>query len=141
MEIELDHILIPVPDRVAAARLLGSLLAVPWSESGVGPFSPVYLNAGLTLDFDQADSTYPVQHYCFRVGEDDFDAIVARIRAAGIACRSNAHGPADGCIGSHGGGRLVYWNEPGGHCWELLTLSYARQPLPSEQRRARSGAA
>jgi hypothetical protein len=22
----------------------------------------------------------------------------------------------------------VYWNEPDGHMWELLTVSYARQP-------------
>jgi len=26
----------------------------------------------------------------------------------------------------HGGG-IVYWNEPDGHQWEMLTVSYARQ--------------
>lgn len=25
------------------------------------------------------------------------------------------------------GGRGVYWNEPEGHQWEMLTVSYARQ--------------
>ena len=25
------------------------------------------------------------------------------------------------------GGRGVYWNEPDGHQWEMLTVSYARQ--------------
>jgi hypothetical protein len=28
------------------------------------------------------------------------------------------------------GGRIVYWNEPDGHVWEVLTVSYARQPRP-----------
>jgi hypothetical protein len=26
------------------------------------------------------------------------------------------------------GGRIVYWNQPDGHVWEALTVSYARQP-------------
>ena len=26
------------------------------------------------------------------------------------------------------GGRIVYWNEPDGHQWEMLTASYARVP-------------
>jgi hypothetical protein len=25
------------------------------------------------------------------------------------------------------GGRIVYWNEPDGHQWEMLTVSYARR--------------
>jgi hypothetical protein len=64
MPAELDHLLVPVRDRRAAARLLAEILDVPWAESGVGPFSPVYVNDGLTLDFDEAQSVYPAQHYC-----------------------------------------------------------------------------
>jgi hypothetical protein len=25
------------------------------------------------------------------------------------------------------GGRLVYWDQPDGHVWEILTVSYARR--------------
>ena len=128
LSIELDHILVPVRDRVASARLLASLLGVPWAETGVGPFSPVYVNDGLTLDFDQADSAYPIQHYCFRVSEKEFEAILGRIRAAGIKYRSTVHGPVDMKVDTQHGGRIVYWNEPDVHQWELLTVSYARQP-------------
>jgi len=129
MAIELDHLLVPVPDRVASARLLASLLAVPWSEQGaVGPFSPVYVNHALTIDFDQAEGPYPVQHYCFRVDEPTFDAVLARLRSAGIGFRGLPHGPFDQTVNTAHGGRIVYWSEPGGHLWELLTLSYARQP-------------
>ena len=29
------------------------------------------------------------------------------------------------------GGRIVYWNVPDGHQWEILTVSYARRPAPA----------
>lgn len=129
MSIQLDHMIVPVHGRKAAAKLLGYLLDVPWSESGaVGPFSPVYVNDGLTLDFDEAEGSFPVQHYCFRVSEQKFDAILDRIRASGIEYGSSPHGPADMKINTQHGGRIVYWNQPEGHVWEILTVSYARQP-------------
>ena len=128
MTIELDHLLVPSRDRFAAARQLAGLLGVPWSETGIGPFCPVFVNDGLTLDFDQAEGEFPVQHYCFRVSQDEFDAILSRIRAAGIPYRSTPQGAADMRINTYNGGNIVYWNEPDGHVWELLTISYARQP-------------
>lgn len=128
MAIELDHILVPSRDRLASAKLLAHLLGVPWSPTGIGPFAPVYVNDGLTFDFDQWSEPFPLIHYCFRVGEDEFDAILQRIRASGIAYRSAVHGPVDHLIDSAHGGRIVYWNEPDGHQWEMLTVSYARAP-------------
>ena len=130
MSIELDHLLVPSRDRFAAAKQLADLLGVPWAETGVGPFCPVYVNDGLTLDFDQAEEGFPVLHYCFRVAQDEFDAVLARIRAAGIAYRSTPHGATDMQVNTQHGGSIVYWNEPDGHVWELLTVSYARQPQP-----------
>ena len=49
MSIQLDHLIVPVRDRIAAARLLSTILGVPWAETGFGPFSPVYVDDGLTL--------------------------------------------------------------------------------------------
>jgi len=128
MSIELDHAIVPSHDRRAAAEVLADLLGVAWAETGVGPFCPVYVSAGLTLDFDQADGSVPVQHYCFRVSEAEFDGILARIKVRGIAYRSSPHGPVDMQINTQHGGRIVYWDEPDGHVWEALTVSYARQP-------------
>ena len=132
MTIHLDHLIVPSRDRVAAALLLGTLLDAPWAvQAAVGPFSPVFVNDGLTIDFDQWPVPLPRQHYCFRVDDTRFDAILGRIRAAGIAYRSHPHGPDDGQVNAAFGGRLVYWGEPDGHVWELLTVSYARSPLPA----------
>jgi catechol 2,3-dioxygenase-like lactoylglutathione lyase family enzyme len=130
MTIELDHTIVPSHHAVASARQLAGLLGVPWSETGAGPFSPVFVNEGLTLDFIQTDEDFPVYHFCFRVGQAEFDAILARIRAAGIAFRSTVRGPEDGQINTDYGGSMVYWNLPDGHQWEMLTVSYARQPSP-----------
>jgi len=112
----------------AIYRVESRLLGVPWSETGFGPFVPVYLNDGLTLDFDQWDEPVPLIHYCFRVEENDFDAILGRLQAAGIPFRSQVRGPVDSKVDTVHGGRIVYWNEPDGHQWEMLTISYARAP-------------
>jgi catechol 2,3-dioxygenase-like lactoylglutathione lyase family enzyme len=129
MTLELDHLIVPCRDPVAAARLLGEILGVPWSATaGIGPFSPVYLNAGLTLDFQATAEDFPIYHLCFRVDDAEFDAILGRIAAAGIQYRSAVHGPMDMQVSAQFGGRGIYWNEPAGHYWEMLTVSYARQP-------------
>jgi hypothetical protein len=106
MSVQLDHAIVPVCGRKAAAELLAYLLDVPWAESGGGgPFSPVYVNDGLTLDFDEADGSFPVQHYCFRVSEEEFDGILARIKARGIEYRSTPHGLVDMEINTQNGCR------------------------------------
>ena len=96
MAIELDHVIVSSRDRVASARLLAHLLGVPWEETAFGVFSPVYVNDGLTLDFiqvdAQTDTPFPVEHFCFRVNDAEFDGILGRIEAAGIAWRSKVRG-------------------------------------------------
>ena len=126
MSIDLDHTIVPSHSALASAQRLAELLGVPWAPSGMGPFSPVYLNESLTLDFIQTDEDFPVYHFCFRVDDARFDTILARLATAGIRYRSAVRGPADMQVNTELGGRIVYWNEPDGHQWEMLTVSYAR---------------
>ncbi len=128
MRIELDHVIVSARARDASARQLAQLLGVPCGPAAAGPFFAVYLNDGLTLDFIETDEAFPVEHFCFRVGEQDFDRILGRLQAAGIAYRGSVRGPMDNTINTDHGGRMLYWNEPEGHQWEILTVSYARQP-------------
>ena len=127
MSVELDHSIVSVSDKKAAAELLAYLLGVPWEDSAVGRFAAVYVNDGLTLDFDESEGPLSVQHYCFRVSEEEFDAILGRIRGKGIKYRSTPHGPVDMAINRRNGGRNIYWEVPEGVVWEILTVSYARQ--------------
>lgn len=128
MTIELDHFIVPSHARVASARRLAELLGVEWQESSWGVFSPVYINDGLTLDFVETEDAYPVHHYCFRVSDEEFDAILARIKGADIEYRSKVRGPVDFKVDTQFGGKGIYWNDPDGHQWEMLTVSYARKP-------------
>jgi hypothetical protein len=123
--IQLDHFIVPSHNQIASAKLLAGLLGVPWAESGAGPFSPVYINDGLTLDFIETTEAFPVHHYCFRVDRVEFDAILARVKQAGIKYRSTVRGPVDMRVDLQYGN--LYWNEPDGHQWEMLTVSYARR--------------
>jgi hypothetical protein len=126
MTIHLDHFIVPSHNKAASAKLLAELLGVAWEEAELGPFIAVYINDGLTLDFVETDEQFPVHHYCFRVGQEEFDAILGRIKAVGIKYRSTVRGPVDMQVNAQFGGHNVYWNEPDGHQWEMLTVSYAR---------------
>jgi len=124
MTIQLDHTIVPSRNKAASAKLLAELLGVPWGEAAAGPFVAVYVNDGLTLDFIDTDEDFPIYHFCFRVGQEEFDAILVRIKAAGIKYRSTVRGPVDMQVNTQFGN--IYWNEPDGHQWEMLTVSYAR---------------
>jgi catechol 2,3-dioxygenase-like lactoylglutathione lyase family enzyme len=130
MCIQLDHVIVSAHDRRASAELLARILDVPWAETGVGPFCPVFINDGLTFDVDQVEGPLTLQHYCFRVSDAEFDGIMARLIAMGIEYRSTPLGPVDNQINTRHGGRIVYWSKPDGHVWEALTSSYARQQQP-----------
>lgn len=127
MTIELDHAIVPARRQRASAQRLAELLGVPWSATTIGPFSAVYVNDGLTLDFQDTDEAFPIYHFCFRVSDAEFDAILGRLVAAGIDYRSSVRGPVDHEVSTLLGGRSIYWNEPEGHQWEMLTVSYARR--------------
>ena len=126
MTIHLDHTIVPSRTKVASARRLAELLGVEWAETALGSFSAVYVNDGLTLDFIETDEDFPVYHFCFRVNDAEFDAILGRLQAAAIPYRSTVRGPIDYQVDTQFGGRGLYWNEPDGHQWEMLTVSYAR---------------
>lgn len=128
MAIQLDHVIVPSREPVAAARALATLLDVPWRESQ-GPFTPVYVNEALTLDFADRDQ-FEAHHYCFRVSDAEFDAIFQRIEAGRIPYRSSPLGETDMKINRRLGGKNLYWQDGDGHLWEILTVSYARADSP-----------
>jgi catechol 2,3-dioxygenase-like lactoylglutathione lyase family enzyme len=124
MGIELDHVIVPSHDRLAGARFLAELLDVPWAESQ-GSFTPVYVNEHLTLDFADRER-FEGHHFCFRVSDEQFDAILARIQARQVTYRSHPRGDNDMKINRRLGGKNLYWEDADSHLWEILTVSYAR---------------
>ena len=106
MAIVLDHLIVPAHDPVASAKFLADLLSVPW-EAARGHFTPVYVNETLTLDFAARDK-FDSHHYCFRVSDGEFNAILDRVTATGIKYRSQPTGPEDMRINTRLGGRNIY---------------------------------
>ena len=122
MTIDIDHVIVPTRNRTVSARMLADLLGVPWA--GAGPFAAVYVNDALILDFIETEGSFAPRHYSFKVEEEQFTAVLERLRNAGIKYRSSRQGPDDMQINLHAGGRNIYWSEPDGHQWEILTISH-----------------
>jgi catechol 2,3-dioxygenase-like lactoylglutathione lyase family enzyme len=119
MSIELNHTIVRVRDKQAAAGFLAGILGLPVGAQ-TGVFVPVRLDNGVTLDYlDSAEVRS--QHYAFLVGDADFDAAFARIRAAGIAYFADPGHERAGEVNRNFGGRGCYFADPDGHNMELLT--------------------
>ncbi|PCC68632.1 Glyoxalase-like domain-containing protein [Nannocystis exedens] len=121
MAITLNHTIVPARDKVASARFFADIFGLRY-DGEVGPFAPVRVNDSLTLDFGDDDGGFEAHHYAFLVDDAEFDAIFARVRAAGLPFASSPHGGFDNQISRYGrDGRRVYFPDPNGHFLELMT--------------------
>lgn len=124
MTIGLNHTIVSARDAEASARFLADMLGLK-PPTRFGPFHVVALDNGVSLDYLQSDDgTYEVHHYAFLVGEDEFDAIFARIRERGLVYAADPGMKQTGEINRHDGGRGVYWDDPNGHRLEIITRPY-----------------
>jgi catechol 2,3-dioxygenase-like lactoylglutathione lyase family enzyme len=126
MPVELNHTIIPAADKWASAKFLAGILGL---EAGPewGPFVAIRLANGVTLDFAEAARFHP-QHYAFLVGEAEFDAALARLNNAGAAFYASFDRSGRGEINHLYGGRGVYFDDPNGHLFELITQPYGPTP-------------
>ncbi|HEY1574514.1 MAG TPA: DUF4440 domain-containing protein [Pseudonocardiaceae bacterium] len=116
---ELNHTIVRASDKAAAAAFLAGILGVPVGEP-IGPFVPVALSNGVTLDFMDVD-TVARQHYAFLIDEAEFDATFERIRESGTEFWADPEHLRPGGTNTMNGGRGVYFADPDGHNMELLT--------------------
>jgi catechol 2,3-dioxygenase-like lactoylglutathione lyase family enzyme len=123
MTIKLNHTIVNVRDKRASAKFLTELFGLPPARP-FAHFLSVQVGNEVTLDYCDADYTPEPQHYAFLVGDAEFDAIFARIRARGIDYWADPGKRQKGEINHHFGGRGVYFEEPGGHFLEIITRPY-----------------
>lgn len=119
MAITLNHTIVPAHDKMASAQWFAQLFGLEFSGTQ-GHFAPVQVNETLTLDFDNAERFEP-HHYAFHVSEAEFDTILGRVQAAGVAHGSEPSAQDNGQINTRRGGRGVYFRDANRHSWELLT--------------------
>jgi catechol 2,3-dioxygenase-like lactoylglutathione lyase family enzyme len=120
MTIVLNHTIVPARDKEAAARFFADIFGLPFKRAD-GYFAKVRVNDELTLLFDD-DTRHESHHLAFHVSDAEFDAILARVKAKGLAHGSGPDRYEDGKLNDWGGGRGVYFKDPDGHLLELMTV-------------------
>ncbi len=122
MTLQLDHTIVPSRDKVRAARFIARILDLDYRGTW-GHFAPVKVNDTLTLDFDHAEQVRS-HHYAFLASDDEFDAILGRVKAEGIVFGSGPRSHDDGEINHRHGGRGFYFQCEDKHLWEVITHTY-----------------
>ncbi|MFE1955883.1 MULTISPECIES: VOC family protein [Streptomyces] len=124
MAVQLNHTIVHSRDNRESAEFLAGILGLTAGDTW-GPFVPLELSNGVTLDFATipADSIV-AQHYAFLVTEEEFDAIFGRIREAGLTYYADPRLKRPGEINHNDGGRGLYFLDPAGHGMEVITRPY-----------------
>ncbi|ARX86076.1 MULTISPECIES: VOC family protein [Streptomyces] len=124
MTIELNHTIVAATDKKASAQFLADILGLEVGPQ-YGPFIPVEIPNGVTLDYYEGDGGPLVpQHYAFLVSEDEFDTIFGRIKERGLTYWADPYHTQENQINTNDGGRGVYWDDPDGHKLEIITRAY-----------------
>lgn len=126
MAIELNHTIVPATDRWVSAQWLSEILGLD-APRAFGHFTVVQVGA-TSLDYVDHDGERagprPGLHFAFLVGEDEFDAIFARLSERAITYYADPRADVEGDINTNDGGRGCYFADPDGHWMEILTVPY-----------------
>jgi catechol 2,3-dioxygenase-like lactoylglutathione lyase family enzyme len=123
MTINLNHTIVHARDKRESATFLAEVLGLP-PPKPFAHFLVVQADNGISLDFMDDPGPISTQHYAFLVGEQEFDAILGRIRARGLPYWADPGRQHPNEINTHDGGRGVYWQDPSGHYLEIITRPY-----------------
>ena len=132
--IQLDHTIVPARDKMASAEFFAEIFGLTVKR---GYFAEVRVNDRLTLAFADQPEVWGgsdfnpgngFHHYAFHVSDAEFDAIFERIKKAGLVYGSAPWSLEDGELNVWNGGRGVYFDDPDGHLFELMTAPYSAEP-------------
>ena len=127
MTVQLHHALVPSMNAEASAEWFSRIMDLPREGTSVR------LNQTQVLQFvprERFAGQGGERHFCFRVGDREFDGILARVRGEEIKVRSDPGGPgqraANDQINHYDNGRGFYFSSPDGHGFEVITHPYIR---------------
>jgi catechol 2,3-dioxygenase-like lactoylglutathione lyase family enzyme len=121
--IRFNHLAVAARDKQLSATFLTNLLGLP-EPTGWGPFLSVTLDDGVRLDYAEPGIEFPGQHYALLVSDDVFESALERIKAEGVPFWADPGMRFPDEINSNHGGRGVYFDDPSGHHFELITQPY-----------------
>lgn len=120
--VRFNHLAVAAKNKQHSAAFLKDLLGLSEPASW-GPFLSLTLDDGIRLDYAEPGVEFPGQHYALLVSDDVFDRAVERIKADGVQSWAGP-GHTPGEINTNHGGRGVYFDDPSGHHFELITQPY-----------------
>jgi catechol 2,3-dioxygenase-like lactoylglutathione lyase family enzyme len=119
MGIEINHMIVPAKDRKASARFLGDVLGIEPGPVVISHFEPLQVGT-VTLDFMDSAEVQSM-HIAFVVDDATFDAAQQRFEELGTRTFADPMRSQPGEINHRFGGRGVYFDDPDGHFFELMT--------------------
>ena len=122
MPLQLDHTIVPAYDKVRSAEFIARMFGLTY-EGAWGHFAPVKINDTLTLDFDDAEEIRS-NHYAFLASDEEFEAVLQRVKDERIPFGSGPSSRTDGKINHRHRGRGFYFDCENGHVWEVITHTY-----------------
>ena len=122
---QLNHTIVHSRDRRASAAFLAGVLGVEVAPDW-GPFTPVHLGNGVSLDYEQTDRAIVPQHYAFLVTDAEFDRGLAVVRDGGQEIWADPWLSRPGRSTIYGG--RGFYRDPDGHLLELITAPYGGEP-------------
>jgi len=124
MSAKLNHTIVWCSDQERSAKFLTDILGLPPARRFMG-FLVVDLANDVSLDYLPAESEpISLQHFAFLITEEEFDAALPRVRKLAKQIWADPARKQPGRINHHFGGRGVYFEDPDGHLFELITKPY-----------------
>jgi catechol 2,3-dioxygenase-like lactoylglutathione lyase family enzyme len=123
MAVHLNHTILYARDSRASAVFLAEILGLP-APVHWGPFEVVATENGANLDYLDAEGDITSQHYAFLVSEPEFDGIFGRIKDRKLSYWADPGQSNEREINRHDGGRGLYFEDPNGHLFEIITRPY-----------------
>ncbi|KQX54691.1 MULTISPECIES: VOC family protein [unclassified Streptomyces] len=123
MAVSFNHTIIAAKNREESARFFRELLELPEAPSW-GPFLNVQLADGVLIQFAEPPVEIQMQHYAFLVDDELFERAYARLCDQNVEHWADPQMKRPGETNTEHGGRGVYFKDPAGHAFELITRPY-----------------
>ena len=123
MNVQLNHTIVWCRDQAKSTAFLTRVLGLPPARR-LMHFLVIELSNSVSIDYFETTDPIALQHLAFFVSEQDFDVVLARLREQVPQIWADPARTQPDEINHFGGGRGVYFQDPDGHLFEILTRSY-----------------
>jgi catechol 2,3-dioxygenase-like lactoylglutathione lyase family enzyme len=120
MKIVLDHFTLPSRDADRSARFVADIFDLPYEGTDHRGFAEVTIGDVFTLIYVPIEPDNKI-HLAFHVDEEVVDRAIAKLKAMGEDFGSQPTDPYNLRDDHPFGGRGIFFHDPNGHFFELMT--------------------